>query len=112
MRRAMLVALLWWRRSRRRVALAQDPVKVDAKHYKVEFENEQVRVLRITYGPGEKSVMHEHPDAVAAFLTDSKCKFHLPDGTNAGAGQEDGHGRCGPRPASTCPRTPATSRSS
>jgi len=61
--------------------LAQDPVKVDAKHYKVEFENEHVRVLRITYGPGEKSVMHEHPDAIATFLVDAKNVFHLPDGT-------------------------------
>ena len=62
-------------------AMAQDAVKVDPKHYKVEFENDQVRVLRITYGPGEKSVMHEHPDAVAVFLVDTEGKFHLPDGT-------------------------------
>ena len=61
--------------------LAQDPVKVDSKHYKVEFENEHVRVLRITYGPGEKSVMHEHPNAVATFLVDAKSVFHLPDGS-------------------------------
>jgi len=38
-------------------ALAQDPTIIDSTHYKVEFENEQVRVVRITYGPGEKSVM-------------------------------------------------------
>ena len=62
-------------------AMAQDPVKVDAKHYKLEFENDQVRVLRITYGPHEKSVMHEHPDALAIFLTDGQAKFTLPDGT-------------------------------
>ena len=31
-----------------RVGLAQDPVKVDPKHHKVEFEDNQVRVLRIT----------------------------------------------------------------
>jgi quercetin dioxygenase-like cupin family protein len=61
-------------------AMAQDPVKVDAKHYKVEFENDQVRVLRITYGPHEKSVMHAHPANVAVFLTDSSAKFTLPDG--------------------------------
>ena len=66
-------------------ALAQDPVKVDPKHYKVEFENDQVRVLRVTYGPGEKSVMHEHPDALAVFLTDGKAKFNLPDGTSQDA---------------------------
>jgi quercetin dioxygenase-like cupin family protein len=59
---------------------AQDPVKVDAKHYKVEFENDAVRILRINYGPGEKSVMHVHPDSVAVFLTDQKAKFTFPDG--------------------------------
>jgi quercetin dioxygenase-like cupin family protein len=61
-------------------SFAQDAVKVDPKHYKVEFENDQVRVLRITYGPKEKSVMHEHPDAYAVFLTDGQSKFTLPDG--------------------------------
>jgi quercetin dioxygenase-like cupin family protein len=61
-------------------AMAQDPVKVDAKHYKVEFENDRVRVLHITYGPHEKSVMHAHPANVAVFLTDSSAKFTLPDG--------------------------------
>ena len=61
-------------------ALAQDPVVVDSAHYKVEFENEQVRVLRVNYAPGETSVMHEHPANVAVFLTDGKGKFTLPDG--------------------------------
>jgi len=59
---------------------AQDATKVDASHYKVEFENDQVRVLRITYAPGDKSVMHSHPSAVAVFLTDQKGKFTFPDG--------------------------------
>jgi quercetin dioxygenase-like cupin family protein len=59
---------------------AQDPVKVDAKHYKVEFENDAVRMLRINYGPGEKSVMHVHPESVAVFLTDQNVKFTFPDG--------------------------------
>ncbi len=61
-------------------AFAQDATKVDSAHYKVEFENDQVRVLRISYGPGEKSVMHEHPDAVAVFLNDQSTKFTFPDG--------------------------------
>ena len=60
--------------------LAQDPVKVDPKHYKVEFENDQVRVLRVQYGPHEKSVMHHHPDTFAVFLTDGHAVFHLQDG--------------------------------
>ncbi len=62
-------------------ALAQDATKVDAKHYKVVFENDEVRVLRINYGAHEKSVMHYHPEGVAIFLTGGKGKFTFPDGT-------------------------------
>ena len=61
-------------------ALAQDPVVVDAAHYTLVFENEQVRVLRITYGPGEESVMHDHPAGVAVPLEDSHMQFTLADG--------------------------------
>ena len=57
-----------------------DPLKVDPKHYKVELENDRVRVLRVTYGPREKSVMHGHPDTLAIFLTDNNGKFTFPDG--------------------------------
>ena len=46
----------------------------------MEFENDRVRVLRIRYGPGEKSVMHGHPASVAVFLTDSHTRFTYPDG--------------------------------
>ena len=61
-------------------ALAQDATKVDAKHYKVEFENDQVRVLRATYGAKEKSSMHEHPALVSIFLTDGNIKMTGADG--------------------------------
>ena len=61
-------------------AWAQDPVLVDSAHYRLEFENDDVRVLRITYGPNESSVMHYHPAGVAVFLTDQRVQFTLPDG--------------------------------
>ena len=61
---------------------AQDAAKVDAKHYTVVFENDQVRVLKAHYGPGEKSAMHSHPNSVAVFLNDGKGKFNFPDGTS------------------------------
>jgi len=61
-------------------ALAQDAAKVDSQHYKVESENARVRVLRVKYGPHEKSVMHSHPDAVAIFQTDGRVKFTYPGG--------------------------------
>ncbi|MEO6005189.1 MAG: cytoplasmic protein [Opitutus sp.] len=71
-------------------ARADDPVKVDPKHYKVEFENESVRVLRIHYGPGEKSVMHDHPEAVAIYLTDAETKMTLADGKSTASAAKAG----------------------
>ena len=62
--------------------MAQDPVKVDSNHYKVGFENAQVRVLRVKVGPREKSIMHRHPNAVAIFVTDVTGKFTFPNGTS------------------------------
>ena len=60
--------------------VAQDPVKVDPKHYKIESQNASVRVLRVHYGPKEKSVWHYHPSAVAIAVTDAHVKFNLPGG--------------------------------
>ena len=71
-------------------AFAQDPVAVDSAHYKLEFENEHVRALRITYGPNEKSVMHYHPAGVAVFFNDQKVQFTLPDGQTIEMGSKAG----------------------
>ena len=57
------------------VARAQDPVKTDASHYKVMFENATVRVLRVDYAAGSKSVAHSHPDALIVALTPAKVQF-------------------------------------
>lgn len=61
-------------------ATAQDAAAVDPDHYQVAFENDQVRVLRIHYGPKEKSVMHSHPAGVVVFLDDLAGRFTMPDG--------------------------------
>ena len=61
--------------------MADDPVKVDPKHYAVEVENEKVRVLRIKCGPGEKSAMHGHPPGVVVFVSDCDGTFTFPDGS-------------------------------
>ena len=60
--------------------MAKDPVKVDSGHYTVEVENSNIRVLRIRYGPHEKSVMHGHPALVGVMLTDSHIRFAYPGG--------------------------------
>jgi len=62
------------------IVSAQDAVKTDPKHYSVVTENDQVRILKVHYGPHEKSIMHSHPATVAVFLTDAKGQFAYPDG--------------------------------
>jgi quercetin dioxygenase-like cupin family protein len=54
---------------------ALDPVKVDPKHYKVELENDQVRVLRVKIGPHESAPLHEHSlNRVLAYVTDQNFR--------------------------------------
>jgi len=52
-------------------ATALDPAKVDPKHYKVELENEYVRVLRVHYDAREKGETHDHIlNRVVVYLND------------------------------------------
>jgi len=62
------------------VALAQDPTKVEATHYKLAFENESVQVVDVHYGPHEKSEMHSHPGGVVVVLTEGHLRFTDPQG--------------------------------
>jgi quercetin dioxygenase-like cupin family protein len=61
-------------------AIAQDPTVVEAKHYKVAFENDDVQVVDVHYGPHEKSKMHEHPGGVVVYVTEGHLKFTDQDG--------------------------------
>ena len=75
---------------------AQDATTADAKHYKVMFENDQVRVLRVAYGAKEKSVLHSHPDSVAVSLTGMQGKFTLADGKSENRSFKAGEVRWSP----------------
>ncbi len=55
--------------------LGQDPTKVEPKHYKLDFENDRVQVVSVTYGPHEKSVMHDHPGGVVVSITEAHLRF-------------------------------------
>jgi quercetin dioxygenase-like cupin family protein len=56
-------------------ALGQDPVKVEPKHYKLDFENDRVQVVSVHYGPHEKSALHDHPGGVVVILTEAHLRF-------------------------------------
>lgn len=55
--------------------LAQDPTKVEPKHYKLNFENEHVQVVSVHYGPHEKSEMHQHPGGVVVVINGGHLRF-------------------------------------
>ena len=61
-------------------AAAQDAAKVDPAHYKVLIDNAAVRVLKVDYAVGEKSVMHAHPDAMIVPFAPGRARFTMPDG--------------------------------
>jgi predicted metal-dependent enzyme (double-stranded beta helix superfamily) len=58
-----------------------DPGKQDPAHFKLEFENDRVRVFRYMLGPGEFSPTHDHLDHVAVRLTDAHWGSTQPDGS-------------------------------
>jgi quercetin dioxygenase-like cupin family protein len=58
-----------------------DPLQVDPAHYKLEFENSQVRVLRVKVEPHGVIPMHAHPmDRVTVLLTDENFRTTDPAG--------------------------------
>lgn len=75
---ACLLCLAW------SAALTQDVAKVagGAETHKVVLDNNEVRVLDVHVQPGQKVAMHSHPASVVYFVTDTKIKFTLPDGTS------------------------------
>src|SRR5262245_2621917 len=49
-------------------APAQDPVKVAPQAYKLDFENDWIKVLRVHYAAKEKIPEHDHPATGAAYV--------------------------------------------
>ncbi|MCI4350772.1 MAG: hypothetical protein L3K15_04595 [Thermoplasmata archaeon] len=57
-----------------------DATVVSPDHYKLDFENDKVRVLKISYRPYESGGMHSHPDSVLVCLTEMNGYMTYPDG--------------------------------
>ncbi|HUB77950.1 MAG TPA: hypothetical protein VMB03_04090 [Bryobacteraceae bacterium] len=62
-------------------ATALDPTKVSPAVYKIEFENPQVRVLRVKFPPHGTVPEHEHGlNRVVVYLTNQDSRITTPDG--------------------------------
>src|SRR6478672_2971788 len=46
-----------------------DPIAVNPQHYRLVFENDRVRVLEYSDGPGDRTGTHSHPDSVMVTLS-------------------------------------------
>jgi hypothetical protein len=48
----------------------------------VEFENDQICVLRASLGAYQKTPMHQHPSRIGITITQNDLRVYLPDGTS------------------------------
>ena len=60
--------------------LAQDPLAVAPEMYKLLFENERVRVMEVTFQPGQKIAPHSHPDHYVYVAEAGTLRLFHPEG--------------------------------
>lgn len=60
---------------------AADPLEVAPNNYKLLFENEKVRVMEVTFKPGDKIKPHSHPEHFVVVTQPGKLKISKPDGS-------------------------------
>jgi quercetin dioxygenase-like cupin family protein len=51
------------------VSFAQDPLKVASNVYSFVIDTEGVRMLKVTFKPGDATVMHQHPFHIAYVIS-------------------------------------------
>ena len=54
---------------------SRDPMKVAKNVYKFIMENDRVRVLEASFKPGDKAIMHDHPDHLVYVFNDGKINL-------------------------------------
>jgi quercetin dioxygenase-like cupin family protein len=59
---------------------AQDPLTVGPNIYKKILENDRVRMLEVTFAPGDSIGMHSHPDHAVYAITGGKLRVTTSDG--------------------------------
>src|SRR5438270_12406119 len=62
------------------VLKGKDAMQADPKHYKVELENEHMRVLRLVLKPDEVAPVHDDRDALFVCLKECHLRLARPGG--------------------------------
>jgi hypothetical protein len=68
----------------------RDPVIVDPQHFKVDFQNEQVRVVHLSMKGTEETRMHEEPAVLAVCIKECHVRLSEPDGKTKDLNMQDG----------------------
>ena len=94
-----------------------DPVVVDGEHYKLEFENDSLRVLRENLAGGEGGAMHSHRARVSVYLKDAEVKLTPRGGETTRPSLPEPRPGASPRRTSASPNptsrtSPSSSKSS
>jgi quercetin dioxygenase-like cupin family protein len=73
------------------ISTALDPPKIDKQDYRVEFENNQVRVVRMKMAAHRKVPEHEHQlNRVVVYFSDQDGAMTTPDGQTTKAQHKPG----------------------
>lgn len=64
-----------------RVSFAADPLEVAPEMYKLVHDSDRVRVMQVTFQPGEKIAEHSHPDHFVYVLDAGNLQITKSDGT-------------------------------
>jgi hypothetical protein len=70
-----------------------DVLQVDTLHYRLDFENEKMRVLRLTLKPSETVPLHDDKDALVVCLKEYHVRFMSPNGRSEDIHMEPGVSR-------------------
>jgi beta-alanine degradation protein BauB len=70
-----------------------DPLKIDPKHYRLDYENEHVRAIRLTLKADEAVPMHDDVDALAVCIQECHLRFTWPNGHIQDVHMESGETR-------------------
>jgi len=69
---------------------AQDAAAVSLEVYSVLFENDDIRVLEMTYQPGQGDTIHSHPKYVGLVMEGGTLRVHHENGESEDATFETG----------------------
>ena len=69
---------------------ADDAVNIAPHLHSVIFEDDKMRVLKVSVKPGDKAEMHWHPRNINYVLSTGTLRFNRPDGTTADVELSDG----------------------